>query len=69
MGEIKDILASAVINNTKITIEHNLPTTDLGKEKIHIQTDKFRYEVSQKEFRLIASAIISARANLNTYKD
>ena len=69
MGEIKDILASAVIKNRNITIEHNLPTTDFGKEKIHIQTEKFRYEVSEKEFRLLASAILSARANLRTYKD
>lgn len=69
MGEIKDILAQGAFAGGEIKIELNHPVTPNEKEKIHIQTNKFRYELSKQEFRLISSAFLSARGNIQTYKE
>ena len=68
MVEVNRVIASKIITNKKIDIELNYPASEFGTEKIHIQTGQFRYELSPKEFRLLASGILSAFANLKTYK-
>jgi len=68
MGEINKILHKGRFSKSDIQIELNHPSSDFSSEKIHIQTDKFRYELTKQEFRLLASGILSANANLKTYK-
>jgi len=68
MGEVIKKLSSGKVRNTEVNIELNEPSYEGSEYKIHIQSSIGRVEVDIKEFRAIASAIISGLDKLKSYK-
>lgn len=68
MGEkIKDI-KEITLGNIKLMVEQNKGTHQEGAYDIHIQNSSFRLNVVEKDFYKIASSILYARENLESYK-
>lgn len=68
MGEkIKD-LSEVSIGKTNFLIELNHSINPSHKYDIHIQNEKFRMELSDKDFLQIASSILLAKQNLEKLK-
>lgn len=69
MGEkIKD-LAEVRIGDTKFRIELNAPYHQNGKYDIHLQCDKGRIGLSDREFLQLATCFMVAKKQLLRYKE
>ncbi len=68
MGEVLKILKETKIGDTKILIEQNAPLTRQGARVIHLQNEKFRFEMPESEFLKLAAALAYARNNFDFMK-
>lgn len=69
MGEILKVLSKGVISEDRIVIELNSPASERDRHTIHIQTNRGRVELTIKDFRVLATANITAAMKLKAYKD
>ncbi len=69
MGEKIKTLSKGKILNKDFEIELNHPPRVGQDEQIHIQSDKFRFEIDKKDFIKYALNIILAEKNLKSLKD
>lgn len=68
MGEkIKDI-GKISLGNSDFVVELNHGTREGEKYEIHLQNDKFRLALSEKDFLQMTSAVILAQKQLNIMK-
>lgn len=68
MGEkIKDI-GKIQLGNSKLNVELNHSTQGDENYEIHIQNDKFRLALQEKEFLQMASAVLLAKKQLDIIK-
>lgn len=68
MGEkIKDI-DKIQIGSTTFNIELNHSTTEQGSCEIHIQNEKFRLALPEKEFLQMASCFVLAKKQMDLLK-
>ncbi len=68
MGEKIRDLNEINIGGTSLLIELNHSVSKKRKYDIHIQNQKFRMELPDKEFLQIASSILLAKKNLDIMK-
>ncbi len=68
MGEKIKILSSGKLFDTDFEIELNHPSQAGKDQQIHIQSDKFRFELDKKEYIKYALSILIAKRNLKNLK-
>jgi len=68
MGEKIKTLAKGKILNVSFEIELNRPIIKNQDEQIHIQSDKFRFEIDKKDYIKYALTILVAEKNLKKLK-
>ncbi|MDE7313087.1 MAG: hypothetical protein K2N87_15920 [Eubacterium sp.] len=68
MGEIIKTIENIQIGNTKLKIELNHSTTGHEKYEIHIQNDKFRLALPEKDFLQMASCFVLAKKQMDLLK-
>lgn len=68
MGEIIKTLAKGKLLESNIEIELNHPPARGQDQQIHIQSDKFRYEMDKKDYLKFATSILVASKNLKQSK-
>lgn len=68
MGEKIKTLGEGKIFGANFEIELNHPVVPGQEQQVHIQTEKFRFELERSEYIRFASAIILARKNLKELK-
>ena len=68
MGEIIKTIDNIQIGNTKLNIELNHSTSEQGNYEIHIQNEKFRLALPEKEFLQMASCFVLARKQMDQLK-
>ena len=68
MGEIIKKLADGNFLGSEIEIELNHPPAKGQDQQIHIQSDKFRFEMDKKDFIAFATSIMLAKKNLKSLK-
>ena len=68
MGEKIKTLASGRVLQTEFEIELNHPLSIGKDQQIHIQSDKFRIEMDEKDYIRYALTILVADKNLRNLK-
>ena len=68
MGEIIKTLAKGKLLESKIEIELNHPPARGQDQQIHIQSDKFRFEMDKSDYLKFATSILVAAKNLKQSK-
>ena len=68
MGEKIKTLSKGNILNTEFEIELNHPPASGQDQQIHIQSDKFRFEIDKKDYIEYALSILVAEKNLKNLK-
>lgn len=68
MGEKISTLAYGRALNSDFEIELNHPTIAGQDEQIHIQSDKFRFEMDKKDYFKYALSVLVAEKNLKNIK-
>ena len=68
MGEKIKTLSKGKILNNIFEIELNHPSSSGQDEQIHIQSDKFRFEMDKKDYIKYALSILVAEKNLKGIK-
>lgn len=68
MGEKIKTLGKANIKNQDIEIELNEPTSQNGEQQIHIQTKKFRLELSKNDFITYSLSVLKSAKKLKKLK-
>ncbi len=68
MGEKITILEKGKLLNTDFEIELNHPPIKGQDEQIHIQSNKFRFEIDKKDYIKYALSILVAEKNLKKIK-
>jgi len=68
MGEKIKTLSKGKLLNAEFEIELNHPTIKGQDEQIHIQSNKFRFELDKKDFIKYALSILVAEKNLKNLK-
>lgn len=68
MGEVIRDIDEIQIGEQKFKIELNHSTTENDKFEIHLQNNKFRLAIPQKEFLQMASCFILAKKQLDILK-
>jgi len=68
MGEIIKKLAEGKLLDSHIEIELNHPPASGQDQQIHIQSEKFRFEMDKKDFLKFAASILVAAKNLKHSK-
>jgi len=68
MGEKIKTLSKGKLLNTGFEIELNHPSSSGQDQQIHIQSDKFRFEMDRKDYLNYALSILVAEKNLKTLK-
>ncbi len=68
MGEKIKTLSRGKLLNTDFEIELNHPTIIGQDQQIHIQSDKFRFEMDKKDYIQYALSILVAEKNLKSLK-
>jgi hypothetical protein len=68
MGEKIKTLSRGKLLNSDFEIELNHPPLSGQDEQIHIQSDKFRFEMDKKDYLKYALAILVAEKNLKNLK-
>ena len=69
MGEKIKILSKGRLLNTDFEIELHHPPSSGQDQQIHIQSDKFRFEMDKKDYIKYALSILVAEKNLKKMKD
>ncbi len=69
MGEIIKTLSKGKIQNTNFEIELNHPPSKGQDQHIHIQSDKFRFEIDKKDYIKLALSVLVAEKNLKKIKN
>ncbi len=69
MGEKIKTLSTGKLLNVDFEIELNHPPSIGQDEQIHIQPNKFRFEVDKKDYLRYALSILVAEKNLKNLKD
>jgi len=69
MGEKIKTLAAVEILKNKFEIELNHPLSFGKDQQVHIQSNKFRFEMDKKDYIKYALAILVAEKNLKNLKD
>jgi hypothetical protein len=69
MGEKIKILSKGKIQEIEFEIELNHPQSTGQDQQIHIQSDKFRFELGKKDFIKYSLSILVAEKNLKILKD
>ena len=69
MGEKIRTLTRGKFLNSNFEIELNHPTTKRGKQQIHLQSDKFRFELDMDNYTKYALLVLLAEKNLKNLKD
>jgi hypothetical protein len=69
MGEKIKILSKGKLLNTDFEIELNHPPSKGQGQQIHLQAEKFRYEMDKKDYIKYALSILVAEKNLKTIKN
>lgn len=68
MGEKIKTLSRGKLLNTDFEIELNHPPSSGKDEQIHIQSDKFRFEMDKKDYLKYALSVLVAEKNLKNLK-
>ena len=68
MGEKIKVLSKGKLLNADFEIELNHPPSIGQDEQIHIQSDKFRFEMDKKDYVKYALSILVAEKNLKKLK-
>ena len=68
MGEKIKTLSKGKILNTEFDIELNYPPSKGRDYQIHIQSEKFRFEIDKKDFTKYALSVLVAEKNLKSIK-
>jgi hypothetical protein len=68
MGEIIKRLAKGKLLDSNIEIELNHPPAAGQDQQIHIQSEKFRFEMDKKDYLKFATSILVAAKNLKHSK-
>lgn len=68
MGEKIKTLSAGQFLDKEIEIELNHPTVAGSDDQVHIQSDKFRFEMDKKDFIGYALSILAAEKNLKKIK-
>ncbi len=68
MGEKIKLLSKGKLLNTHFEIELNHPPSSGKDQQIHIQSDKFRFEMDKKDYMKYALSILAAEKNLKNLK-
>lgn len=68
MGEKIRDLAKGKILNSDFELELNHPTISGQDQQIHLQSDKFRFEMDKKDFIKYSLAVLLAERNLKNIK-
>lgn len=69
MGEIIEKVGQLEIAGNVFDIELNAPFDSGGEQNIHIQNERFRFECTKTEFMQIATLIVRAKENFDSYKN
>ena len=69
MGEKIKTLAKGTILGQEIEIELNHPPSERVDQQIHIQSNKFRFEIDKKDYIKYALSVLVAEKNLKNLKD
>ena len=69
MGEKIKKLSEGKILNSEFEIELNRPSSFSQNEQIHIQSEKFRFELDKTDFVKYALSILVAERNLKNLKN
>lgn len=69
MGELIEKINTITLADQSFDIEINAPTDNSGVNEIHIQNDKTRIALSEKQFCKIATCILLARKQLHQIKE
>ncbi len=68
MGEKIRILSTGKLLNADFEIELNHPPSSGQDQQIHIQSDKFRFEMDKKDYIKYALSVLVAEKNLKSLK-
>ena len=68
MGEKIKILSKGKLLNREFEIELNYPTVTGGEQQIHLQSDKYRFELDKSDFISLAFSVLVAEKNLKNLK-
>lgn len=68
MGEIIKSIAKGKLIDSEVEIELNHPPVSGLDEQIHIQTDKFRFEMDKKDYIKYALSVLVAEKNFKNLK-
>jgi hypothetical protein len=68
MGEIIKVLGTKKVQGQDFQIELNKPHSQGQQNSIHIQTEVFRWEMSQSDFNVIALNTLKAIQKLKSLK-
>ena len=68
MGEKIKTLSKAKLLKNDFEIELNHPPSSGQDEQIHIQSDKFRFEIDRKDYLKYALTVLLAEKNLKNLK-
>ena len=69
MGEKIKTLSEGKLLNTDFEVELNHPVAVGQDEQIHIQSEKFRFELNKKDYIKYALSILLAEKNLKNMKN
>ncbi len=69
MGELIEKIDTIIIGNQSFDIEINAPTDGSNVNEMHIQNDKIRFAISEKQFCKMATGILLARKQLHQIKE
>jgi hypothetical protein len=68
MGEKIDTIAQGKILDNRVEIELNGSVTGNGDLQVHIQSDKFRFELDRSDFIKYGLTVLHAEKNLKALK-
>ena len=68
MGEKIKILSKGKLLNTDFEVELNHPPRAGLDQQIHIQSEKFRFEIYKKDYLKYALSVLVAEKNLKNLK-
>lgn len=69
MGELIETLRTLVIGNTTVVLERNKSSSPFSTDdEYHLQTDRIRLDLDEREYTTLILALLAARSSLNSYK-
>ena len=69
MGELIETLRTLVIGKTTVELERNKSSSPFSiEDEYHLQTDRIRLDLDEREYTTLILALMAARSSLNSYK-